>query len=283
MTDDEADQIAVIDAHFHIWPTTVEEFQGDALLDRPFHVEDYLAATAGRGVVGAIWVEAASGGADGFEETRWVFASAGQAAIIRGAVPWVPVAQADVASYVERLIISAPIPIVGTRYGFEVGPADFPASPEVTRGVRALGELGLPFDLVASPACWSALIQLVDSCEDVTFVLDHAGSPGAHTDYDEWARFIRELSARDHVVCKLSGVGDDPPSASLMERYLDALVTAFGCTRLLWGSNWPVCLRAGSWGAWLELVMEWAGRLSVSERRQLFAQTSGEVYRIGAP
>ena len=116
MTDDEADQIAVIDAHFHIWPTTVEEFQGDALLDRPFHVEDYLAATAGRGVVGAIWVEAASGGADGFEETRWVFASAGQAAIIRGAVPWVPVAQADVASYVERLIISAPIPIVGTRY-----------------------------------------------------------------------------------------------------------------------------------------------------------------------
>jgi len=117
-------------------------------------------------------------------------------------------------------------------------------------------------------------------------VLDHVAKPTIrNSQFDvDWERGIRELARRDHVTCKFSGlvteIRDDDWELETIRPYWDVALEAFTPRRLMFGSDWPVCLVRTGYDHWLSTVGELAASLSETERDDLFAGTATRVYQL---
>jgi L-fuconolactonase len=123
--------------------------------------------------------------------------------------------------------------------------------PDVVRGLQAVADAGLVYDLLVRPPHLPSAVIAVDGVKGGRFVLDHGGKPAIGAGETEpWAGLVSELAARPNVVAKLSGlVTEAGPtwSPDVIRPYVDHLVGAFGPERLLYGSDWPVCLGEASY------------------------------------
>jgi L-fuconolactonase len=129
------------------------------------------------------------------------------------------------------------------------------ARPEVRRGLKAVADAGLPYDLLVRPTQAAAGLDAVRALPELTFVLDHLGKPPIATaalssaEGAAWAAWIRELAAEPNVVCKLSGMVTEAHwetwTVADLRPYAEVALEAFGPDRLMFGSDWPVCLLAG--------------------------------------
>jgi L-fuconolactonase len=133
----------------------------------------------------------------------------------------------------------------------------------------------------------AAADQLVAACPGVRFVLDHCGKPPiASGDLAQWRRDFAALSRHENVACKLSGLITEAHhtrwTAADIVPCLDAAAETFGAERLMFGSDWPVCLLAGEYAQVAELVETWARRLTPSEQADVFGRTAARVYRLEA-
>jgi L-fuconolactonase len=117
------------------------------------------------------------------------------------------------------------------------------------------------------------------------FVLDHLAKPRAkENQLEPWRTNIRRLAERENVYCKLSGLATEAEWQSWTEPqlipYLEAVLDAFGPRRLMFGSDWPVCLLATSYRGWHDLVARFCSRLSVSEQARIFGETAADAYKL---
>lgn len=276
-----------VDAHHHLWsvePTVPDWLASDEMapISRSFTTADLSAAVDRTGVTATVLVQTVHE----VLETEQFLGAAELTPLIAAVTGWVDLTDEGVADELARL---AEVPggsyLRAIRHGAQGEPDDrWLARPEVIEGVRAVGAAGLVYELLTIPPQLPAAVDLVQALPDVRFVLDHAGKPLIATDgWQPWADDVAALAALPNVVCKLSGmVTEDTPdwTAGHLQRYVDHLLDVFGPTRLLFGSDWPVCLLRTDYAGWVDAADTLTAGLSDDERSAVFAHNARTLYSL---
>ncbi len=273
----------MIDAHHHLWDPSRRAYPwmtGAALdpIRRPYTVDDLRAVTKAAGVRATVLVQTVSSA----EETREFLAVAEEEPLIAGVVGWVDLIAPDVASQLASL----EGPLVGIRHQVESEPDDeWLLRPDVLRGLAAVSEAGLVYDLLVTPAQLPAAASAAAQLPELTFVLDHAAKPPiAAGEWEPWAGAVAELASRENVHCKLSGLVTEADWAAWhvghLQRYVAHVLEVFGPSRMLFGSDWPVCELAASYEVVVDTAVELTGALSDTERLGVFEVNAGRVYGL---
>lgn len=282
----------LIDAHHHLWRPE----RGYSWLDqpglerirRPFTPADLLTELEGAGVAGTVLVE---GGRCHDDEAAELLGWAADTAPILGVVAWIDVAVADVAATVARCRhLRGGELLVGLRAQVQgVADPDYLDRPDVRRGLAEIGAAGLVFDLVIRADQLPSAARAARAVPELRFVLDHLGKPRI----DEGAEGLRRwrdpfaaLAANTNVACKLSGmVSEAGPgwSADALRPFVAVAVEQFGPERLMFGSDWPVCLLVAGYRSVLTALEDALPPLSWSERDGIFAATALRTYGLADP
>jgi L-fuconolactonase len=158
------------------------------------------------------------------------------------------------------------------------------ARPAVLRGLRQLAVAGMSFDIVTLPHQLPAAVTAARSVPGLTFVLDHLGGPPAGTGHagtaGRWAAAIRSLAGLPNVTCKLSGAHTSGARAADLRPYYETVLAAFGPSRLLFGSDWPVSALTAPYGQVCALYRELTAWLSATEQDAIFSGTARRIYRL---
>lgn len=273
-----------IDAHHHVWRYDPREYswidESMAVLRRDFLPQD-LAGEIGRvGIDGVVTVQARQT----LGETRWLLSFAEENDFMFGVVGWVPLAEEGVA---ESLGEFASHPkLRGVRHVLQDEPDEsYMLRPAFNAGVRMLREAGLVYDILIFERHLPQTIEFVDRHPEQLFVLDHIAKPRIRDGLiDPWRANIRELAKRENVYCKLSGMVTEANWHSWDEAgllpYLDTVLEAFGPARLMFGSDWPVCLVACEYERWFGIVSRYVSKLAAGEQARVLGGTAVEAYRL---
>ncbi|WP_310740296.1 amidohydrolase family protein [Microbispora sp. H10885] len=290
MTSSETSAAARIDAHHHLWdlsrrPQTWLEPPQMAPIHRDFTVADYDSAAAGAGVGRSVLVQVLPDA----EETREFLALAADSPTVAGVVGWADLTRPDLAAELAALAASPGGGLLrGIRHLVQGEPDPrWLARDDVRAGLREVAAAGLVYDLLVVPHQLPAAIETVRALPELNFVLDHLAKPPVATgEVEPWAGLVRELAAEPNVTAKLSGliteaVWDDWDAAALRP-YVDVALDAFGPGRLMFGSDWPVCLLAGSLSRWSETVSALLAEAGLpdAEREAVFRGTAARVYGL---
>ena len=276
----------IIDAHHHLWDRgrfTYSWLKQVPAIDRDYILRDYEEVVKGTGVTRSVHVQAEVDPLYGIQETRWILSMAEPEGPIAGVVGWAPIEQPGLEAFLKSLGTHPKLKGIRRLIQSEAD-ARFCARPEFVAGVRCLAPLGLSFDLCIFHPQLAAAIELVRQVPEVSFVLDHIGKPAIRDRLLEpWKTQLRELAALPNVWCKVSGMateaGPDWQPADLRP-YLDHVVDCFGFSRLMWGSDWPVCTLATEYRRWLDFVRDAVKGVGEAEQRQLFGGTAAAFYRL---
>lgn len=274
-----------IDSHHHFWKYDPAEY-GWIGADMSVLKRDFLPADLGDeigpvGVDGVVSVQARQT----VEETRWLLGMAAEHEFIRGVVGWAPLASPDAASVLEPLAQSPWLKAV--RHVVQDEPDDaFILGTDFNRGITQLKQLGLVYDILIYAKQLANSIRFVDQHPDQPFVLDHIGKPRiqANEFHKTWADELRELARRENVVCKFSGVVTEVRgetwSTDSIRPYWDVALEAFGPNRLMFGSDWPVCLLKSGYRRWVSTVRELLADLSPTEQNNIMGATACRTYSL---
>ncbi len=278
----------VVDAHHHLWdPGTRRHAWLDELppLRRPFRIGDFSQLAAAHSVTASVLVQVLASAA----ETGEFLALAARTPLLAGVVGWADLTAPGVAAELTRLRgLPGGDRLAGLRHLVQDEPdPDWLSRPDVRRGLRAVGDAGLVYDLLVRPGQLPAAIAVVRDLDSVRFVLDHGAKPDiAHGQAEPWSTLIGELAAAPNVSCKLSGlVTEAGPgwTAAQITPYADRLLACFGPGRLMFGSDWPVCTLAAGYGDVLGLAETVLARLSPAERDAVLAGTAASWYGLRLP
>jgi L-fuconolactonase len=275
-----------IDAHQHYWRFSADEYgwiQPTWPLRRDFlpeHVAPHLAA---HGFAGALGVQARQS----LEETAMLLELADKSEQVLGVVGWVDLCAPDVADSLERWC--AQPKLKGVRHLVQDEPdPDFLLRPDFQRGLTQLTKRGLVYDLLVFPRHLPAALSLVRRLPEQRFVLDHIAKPDIQSGVmSGWKEPLQELAACPNVFCKVSGLVTEADWQSWQPEhvlpYLDVVLAAFGSDRLIYGSDWPVCLLAADYEQVLALAERFAAQLSSAEQAGFFGGNAARCYGIAAP
>ncbi|MFE2012935.1 amidohydrolase family protein [Streptomyces sp. NPDC059491] len=279
----------VVDAHHHLWDLSVRDqdwITGPALapLRRTFTERDLSAEAAAAGVTATILVQTVTVA----EETPEMLATARDSDLIAGVVGWTDLTSPETdATLATLLALPGGRHLVGIRHQVQSEPD--PAwllRPDVRRGLIAVADAGLAYDLVILPHQLPAATTAARDLPELTFVLDHAAKPHVSSgELEPWATDLRAFAALPNTVGKLSGLHTEADWHAWTVRdlrpYADTLLDAFGPSRLMFGSDWPVCTLAVSYGRTLTTAEKLTEALSPGERAAVFGGTAMETYRLG--
>lgn len=273
-----------LDSHQHFWHYSPQEYGWiDARMQRiarDFLPGDLAPSLAASTLDGCIAVQARSS----LAETGFLLDLAQRHPFVKGVVGWADLCAPDAGATVARL--AAATKLCGLRHIVQAEPDDFLRRTDFQRGVRTLAKHGLVYDILIYPRQLAAAIDFVRALPEQPFVLDHLAKPDiANTQRDDWARSLRELARAPNVACKLSGMVTEAKWNAWQRAdfafYLDTALEAFGEDRLLFGSDWPVCLVAArDYEQVFELVADWAAKLTPAARGKLFGDNARRIYRI---
>jgi L-fuconolactonase len=275
-----------IDSHQHFWRYEPAQYpwigERMGVLRRdylPGELEPLLRAS---GFEGTVAVQAQQAVA----ETDWLLELAERHAFIRGVVGWVDLCAANVDEALERY--AARPKLVSVRHIVHDEPDDdFLLRPDFRRGVGRLRAHALVYDLLLFPKHLPRAVTLVAELPEQPFVLDHIAKPFIRDGVvSPWREDLRRLASFPNVTCKLSGMVTEARWKEWrpvdMHPYLDAVLEAFGPSRLMIGSDWPVCLLAGDYDRTMSVVVDWTSRLSAAERDSVLGGNAARVYALDA-
>ncbi|MBO4161109.1 amidohydrolase family protein [Micromonospora sp. MMS20-R2-23] len=277
-----------VDAHHHLWvrarhPQPWIDPATMAAIDADFTPADLARVTRPVGVTGTVLVQANSTEA----ETVDLLGVAADDPVIRGVVGWLDVTAPDVTERLGRLRAArGGYLLVGVRYSVQDEPDPaFLDRVDVRRGITAVGAAGLAFDLLVRQHQLGAAGRLARDLPEVRFVLDHLGKPAlGGTDLDGWARDLHALAGAANATAKLSGLVTEvhraPWTPQDLRPAVDHALDAFGPDRLMFGSDWPVCLLASSYPRWVDTLAELLDPLGDGERAAIWRHTARRVYRL---
>jgi L-fuconolactonase len=279
--------MTIVDAHHHVWDLGVRDqdwITGTemAAIRRSFCIDDLRASAREAGVVATVVVQTVTAAA----ETPELLALAAAEPLVAAVVGWADLTSAAIADDLARLR-SGPGGgyLAAIRHQVQSEPdPDWLRRLDVIRGLRAVAIAGLCYDLVVRPHQIPAATFAAAAVPGLTFVLDHAGKPPvASGALAPWTAAIGEFAALPNTVCKLSGlVTEASPGAKLrgFAPVADVILSAFGADRVMFGSDWPVCLLASDYAGVVALARTLVAGLSRAERTAVFATTAARVYGI---
>ncbi|MFE9680018.1 amidohydrolase family protein [Streptomyces sp. NPDC006285] len=282
-----------VDAHHHVWDLSLRDqdwISGPELapLRRNFTIEDLAPQARAAGVTRTVLVQTVTVA----EETPEFLTLAEESDLIGGVVGWTDLTRPDVADELARLCeLPGGRYLKGIRHQVQGEPDPaWLSRPDVRRGLGAVAAAGLVYDLLVRPHQLPACVRAAAALPGLTFVLDHLGKPPiASGQLEPWASDVRALAALPNTACKLSGMvteTDLRQRRSAQERrremlpYADTVLDAFGPGRLMFGSDWPVCTLATTYGGVSLMADALVPHLSGDERAQVFEGTAERVYRL---
>jgi len=280
-----------VDAHQHVWdlarrPQPWLDEDGLQPLRRSFDTDDLVRAAAGglagRSLAATVLVQCLASTA----ETEEFLALADGHDLVRAVVGWVDLTAAGVGDELDRL---AALPggdrLVGIRHLVQGEPD--PAwllRDDVSRGLADVASRGLRFDLLVRPHQLPAAVELALRFPDLPLVLDHAAKPPLRDgDLAAWAVDLRALASAGRVSCKLSGLPSEARpgwTVADLRPAAEEVLAAFGPSRTMFGSDWPVCEAAGGWSRWASAVQALLGSLAEDELDQVLSGTARRCYGL---
>lgn len=273
-----------IDAHQHFWNYSPTEYPwigaGMERLARDHLPADLEAVAKPEGIGGSVAVQARQS----LAESRWLLTLAEQHPFLRGVVGWVDLRSDRVAHELAALAVHETF--VGVRHVVQDEPDPrFLLGEAFVHGLRQLHQFGLTYDLLLYPHQLPAAIELVGLLPEQPFVLDHLAKPRIKTgEIDGWRRDIEALARHENVCCKLSGLVTEAVwrqwKPADFRPYLDVALAAFGPERLMFGSDWPVCLVAGDYAQVAGIVGDFLAALSPAEQESIWAGTATRFYGL---
>lgn len=249
-------------------------------LRRDFLPEDLKPLLDDAGIDGAIVVQARQT----LAETEWLLQLADRNTWMMGVVGWAPIASPEFPDLLSQLTQKAKLK--GLRHVIQDEPDDdFILDPAFNRGIRMLRDTGLVYDILIQARHLPQTLRFVDAHPDQHFVLDHCAKPSITSGgLEPWASRMRELAARPNVCCKVSGLVTEAYwhqwSPATLEPWWHVVLEAFGPSRLLFGSDWPVALLASDYHRWVRTVADWTAPLSLDERSAIWGGTARRVYSL---
>ena len=269
----------IVDAHHHFWDPSRREYvwMGDELasIRKPFGPGELRPLLEDNGVDLTVLVQTVPS----VEETREFLETAAAVGFIGGVVGWVDLTSPSVAETLASLVSDL---LVGIRHQTQDEPDPrWLLRDDVQRGIAAVGEAGLVYDLLVRPRELPAALETVRRQRDVTFVIDHAAKPRiAGGSWDaEWEQRLAPFSDESNVACKLSGLVTEANWKSWtiedLEPYVRRVVGWFGPERCMFGSDWPVCLLAAGYDQVFDALQQIVGL-----NEQIFGETARRVYGL---
>jgi L-fuconolactonase len=280
----------VVDAHHHFWdPTRREYYWMSSDVDpirRPFGPDELRPLLAKSRVDRTVVVQTIPS----LEETREFLATAAGTDFVAGVVGWVDLADPAVGDVIAALRAGPGGGfLVGLRHQVHDEPdANWLSRKEVQRGIEAVGQAGLVYDILVRTRELPAALEMVRNLPDVRFVIDHMAKPriAAGATDPEWEAAIAPLADFPNVSCKLSGMVTEASLTSWtpgdLKPYVRHALDWFGPERCLFGSDWPVCLLAAPYGRVVDALQYSVSDLKPAERDAVFGGNAIRVYRLKA-
>ena len=273
-------QPSLLDAHQHFWNYDPKQYPwiSDDKLRHDFLPADLAKEQAKVKLDGSIAVQAR----ESVEESRWLLNLADHYPLIKGVVGWVDLRSDSVEKDLAELARHPKF--VGVRHVVQSEPDDrFMLRPDFLRGLALLKKFNLTYDLLIVPKQLPAAIEVVKKFPDQPFVLDHIAKPFIKdAKISPWDRQIKELAGSKNVYCKVSGMvteanwGKWKPQDFLP--YLDVVFAAFGEDRLMFGSDWPVCLLSSSYEEVFSIARDYCQQFSEKTREKIFGGNVVKFY-----
>ncbi|MGC4853539.1 amidohydrolase family protein [Micromonospora sp. DT4] len=281
----------IVDAHHHLWvrarhPQPWIDPDTMAAIDNDFTPADLAPVARAAGVTETVVVQSIASVA----ETEHLLGIAAADPLIGGVVGWVNLTADDIDERLDRLRAArGGERLVAIRHLVQSEPDPaYLDRRDVRRGIAAVGVAGLAYDLLVRDHQLPVATRLVRDLPEVSFVLDHLGKPSlGRGDLGDWPADLRALAAEENVTAKLSGLVTevDGPSWSAVDLRpaVDHALDAFGPHRLMFGSDWPVCLLASSYIRWVGVLGELLEPLGDGEQAAIWRETAVRAYRLGEP
>ena len=277
----------IVDAHHHFWDPATADYPWltDDLtaIRRAFGPDDLAPLLHAAGVDATVLVQTRSS----VEETVEFLEVAGSTPWIRGVVGWVDLTDPGVDEALSRLRAGpGGERLAGIRHQAHDEPdPEWLIRYDVIAGIEAVGRAGLAYDLLVRPRELPAALALARRLPDVQFVIDHIAKPPiASGAMEPWASGIAPFGTLEHVACKVSGMATEADWARWtladLQPYVDHVLHVFGPDRLLFGSDWPVCLLAASYGQVLDAARVALAGLTQEEQAAVFGGTAARIYRL---
>ncbi len=272
-----------IDSHQHFWhyDATKHSWIDDSMsiIRKDFLPANLLPVLQQSNVAGCVAVQADETEA----ETDFLVSLANENACIKGVVGWVGLTAKNVP---ERLAYYKQFSnIKGFRYILQGLDPSFMLQPDFINGIATLQEFGFTYDLLIFPKHLPAAIQLVKKFPQQKFVIDHIAKPYIKAGLiDDWQRDIKAIAQHDNVWCKISGMATEADhqlwQPVQLAPYIDTVVQAFGTKRIMYGSDWPVCLVAGTYQKIIKVVENYFTDFSITEQNDFFGNNATAFYQL---
>jgi L-fuconolactonase len=273
-----------VDSHHHLWHYSKSEYpwmtERMQALRRDFNIDDLAAASEGFGLVGTVAVQARQS----VEETEWLLELATISPLVKGVVGWAPLLDANLRHWLDRW--QGRKELKGIRHLLhDEQDEHYMLRADFNAGIRLLRQYQLTYDLLIFERHLPQTIRFVDQHPDQTFVLDHIGKPRIREGgLEPWKTNILHLAERPNVCCKLSGMVTEADwsmwSLDQLRPYFEHVLAAFGPSRLMFGSDWPVLTLAADYAKWLKTVEAWLSTLSEPEAGAIRYGNAIRVYQL---
>ena len=274
----------VIDSHHHYWQYNPTEYDwiDDSMkaIRKDFLPNDLSDTIQKAGIEGVVTVQARQS----FEETEWLIGMANQNQFMKGVVGWFPLIDMNIESYLERF--SSEKKLKGVRHVIQgESDPDFILRTDFNRGISLLKKYSLVYDILVVEKQLPNTIRFVDNHPDQIFVLDHIAKPLiGENQLSPWRERIKELASRENVNCKISGMVTEADftkwTAKQLQPYFDVIIEAFGPDRLLFGSDWPVCLVATTYKNWADLVKSNISCFTKKDQDKIMGDNAIRIYGL---
>jgi L-fuconolactonase len=276
-----------IDAHHHFWIIGKYDYPWIApasVLDRDFGPAELAPQLAQHGIERSILVQTIASP----DEMRWFLGLAERHASIAGVVGWVDLTDTGVAATLDDLIARHGRRLVGVRHNLHDEADDrWILRDDVGRGLSAVAVRGLAYDLLIRPRHLPMVSELISRQPELRLVIDHAAKPAiAEGRFDDWAAPLSAIAKHERVFCKLSGLVTEADHRHWqpgdLRPYIEHVLAVFGPERVMFGSDWPVCLLAGSYEQVFTALARNIEQLSTGEQAQVFGRTAAQFYKLSS-
>lgn len=274
-----------IDSHQHFWQFTEQDYgwigEEDKVIKRDFLPAQLSELLLENNIDGCVTVQARQS----LEETHWLIELAEQNDFIKGVVGWIDLKADDLdtqlAGYQSKPSLK------GFRHVLQGEPdPNFMLETNFVRGLNTLAKLGYRYDLLIFAHQLPQALELVKQVPDLNIVVDHIAKPqiASGQGFDKWQSAMLSLGKQQNVYCKVSGMVTEADvknwQASDFTAYLDTVFTAFGAGRVMFGSDWPVCLLGGTYSDIKQIVVDYVQSNYPDAFDQVFGINAVEFYQL---